>query len=69
MELYYILGLPLLFAVVAVTGLLGLKLLHFADRLVATVVFGLILHMAAEFAAHPHEPIRQEFFSLSRSIN
>ena len=33
MELYYILGLPLLFAVVAVTGLLGLKLLHFADRL------------------------------------
>ncbi|WP_173442779.1 proton-conducting transporter membrane subunit [Selenomonas ruminantium] len=62
MELYYILGLPLLFAVVAVTGLLGLKLLHFADRLTATVVFGLILHMAAEFAAHPHEPIRQGFF-------
>ena len=62
MELYYILGLPLLFAVVAATNMLGLKLLHIADRLTATVVFGLILDMAANFVRHAEEPIRQGFF-------
>ena len=62
MELYYILGLPLLFAVVAAANMLGLKLLHIADRLTATVVFGLILDMAAKFACHADEPLRQGFF-------
>ena len=62
MELYYILGLPLLFAAVAAAGVLGLKILHLADRLTATVVFGLILDLGFNFSQHPDEPIRMGFF-------
>ena len=60
MELYYILALPPIFAMVAASNVLSLPLLHWADRLTACAVFGSILSLGCHFV--PDEPLRMSYF-------
>ncbi|MBQ1461610.1 MAG: hydrogenase 4 subunit F [Selenomonas sp.] len=62
MELYYILALPPIFAMVAASNVLSLSVLHWADRLTACAVFGCILSLGAHFV--PAEPLRLNYFMV-----
>lgn len=60
--LYFILGLPLIFSVVAATNVLSLGLLHFADRLTATLVFGAVVLLVMQFDTN--SPIHEGYFYI-----
>lgn len=60
--LYFMLALPILFSVAAATNVLSLPLLHWADRLTATLVAGAAVLLLTGF--DPEMPIHDGYFYM-----